>query len=303
MLAVDLRKRLHTSGGDMDLNLAFTVGDGEILTLFGRSGVGKTTCLRCIAGLLSPDQGRITIDDETWFDDARRIDLPPQRRRVGLVFQDYALFPNLTVRGNLEIAAADQDDRRHIDELLEMTGLRPFEHRRPATLSGGQQQRVALARALARRPRLLLLDEPLSALDPHMRSQLQEELLRLQRHFGTTTIIVSHDLGEVYRLSDRVLLIDGGGIHASGAPAEVFAGSHVSGKFQFTGEVLSITPSDVVYTLSVLVGNRIVQVVGTADEVQGIGVGDTVMLASKAFNPIIVRMNPPASPKGVLSHD
>lgn len=291
MLAVQLRKRLHTAGGDMDLNLDFTVDAGEILTLFGRSGVGKTTCLRCIAGLVAPDSGRISVGDEVWFDDAAGIAVPPQQRRVGLVFQDYALFPNLTVRGNLEIAANRGADQRHVEELLDMMGLRPFEHRRPLALSGGQQQRVALARALAHRPRLLLLDEPLSALDPQMRTRLQEELLKLQRHFGTTTIIVSHDLGEVFKLSDRVLMIDGGRIRAGGTPAEVFAGRHLSGKFQFTGEVLAITASDIVYTLSVQVGNNIVQVVGTAEEVRDIRVGDTVMLASKAFNPLIVKLS------------
>lgn len=291
MLAVQLRKRLHAAAGDMDLNLDFTVAEGEILTLFGRSGVGKTTCLRCIAGLVAPDSGRIRVGDNVWFDSAARIDVSPQQRRVGLVFQDYALFPNLTVRGNLEIAANGGGDQHHVEELLDMMGLRPFEHRHPLTLSGGQQQRVALARALAHRPRLLLLDEPLSALDTQMRTQLQEELLRLQRHFGTTTIIVSHDLGEVYKLSDRVLMIDGGSIRAGGTPAEVFAGRRLSGKFQFTGEVLAITASDIVYTLSVLVGNNIVQVVGTAKEVRDIRVGDTVMLASKAFNPLIVKLS------------
>ena len=289
-LELSLEKRLHTAAGDSMMNLAFRVEAGQFVTLFGQSGAGKTTCLRCIAGLTRPDRGRIVVDGETWFDHARGIDLPPQRRRVGFVFQDYALFPNLTVRDNLKIALDDKHDRRTVDELLELMGIRELENRHPDTLSGGQRQRVALARALARKPRLLLLDEPLSALDGETRLYLQNEILRIQRLTKLTTLIVSHDLGEVYKLSDQVIVIEEGRITAHGKPSEVFSERRISGKFQFTGTVLAIETSDVVYTLSILIGNRIVQVIATSQEIRGLQVGDTVMLVSKAFNPLVIRI-------------
>jgi molybdate transport system ATP-binding protein len=292
MLQVSLRKRLHAAEGNIDLALDLSVDRGCIVTLFGRSGVGKTTCLRCIAGLTDTDQGRIVVDGEVWLDSERGIDLPPQQRRVGFVFQDYALFPNLTVRENLTIALREHGDESYVDELLELMSIRSLEKRLPVTLSGGQQQRVAFARALARRPKLLLLDEPLSALDSEMRGRLQAAILFIRRHFDITILMVSHDLSEVYKLSDRVIVIERGKIQAQGTPSEVFAEQRISGKFQFIGEVLAIEPSDIVFTLSVLIGNRTVMVVGTADEVRGIKAGDTVMLASKAFNPLVIKIEP-----------
>jgi len=236
------------------------------------------------------DAGRIVVDGEVWFDSAAGIALPPQKRKVGFVFQDYALFPNMTVRGNLEFALDDSKDRKLIDELLDLTGLVEMQNRKPQTLSGGQRQRVALARALARKPRLLLLDEPLSALDGETRLHLQDETLKLHRLFGFTTLIVSHDLAEVFKLSDRVLTLEQGRIIQDGKPAEVFGENKVSGKFTFTGEVLEIEPSDVVFAVSVLVGNQIVKVIATADEVTELRIGARVMLLSKAFNPMLVAL-------------
>jgi len=290
MLELSLRKHLHTAEGNTTLNLEFEVETGQFLTLFGQSGVGKTTCLRCIAGLTEPDHGRIVVDGEVWFDRDQGINVPPQKRRVGFVFQDYALFPNLSVRENLRIALGDPKDEPYVDELLDLMGIKELERRLPTTLSGGQQQRVALARALARRPRLLLLDEPLSALDGETRLRLQNEILRIQRHLRMTTLMVSHDLGEVYRLSNQVIVIEHGRMAARGRPAEVFSNHRISGKFQFTGEVLAIDPNDVVFTLSILIGNRVVQVIATAQEMRDIQVGDRVMLVSKAFNPIVMKV-------------
>ena len=291
MLELSLQKQLHTAEGNTTLNLEFDVETGQFLTLFGPSGVGKTTCLRCIAGLTEPDRGRIVVGGEVWFDRNRGINVPPQKRRVGFVFQDYALFPNLSVRENLRIALSDSKDEPYVNELLDLMGIKELERRLPSTLSGGQQQRVALARALARRPRLLLLDEPLSALDGATRLRLQNEILGIHRHLHMTTLMVSHDFGEVYRLSDQVIVIEGGRTAARGRPAEVFGNRRISGKFQFTGEVLAIAPSDVVFTLSILIGNQVVQVIATAQELRDIQVGDTVMLVSKAFNPIVMKVD------------
>lgn len=282
-----LTKRLQGAEGDFLLDVGITVEEGEFLTLFGRSGAGKTTLLRCLAGLEMPDSGTLRVNGDTWFDASRGIALPPQQRHVGFVFQDYALFPNMTVRGNLEFALRKGSNRKRIDELIAMMELGELQHRKPAMLSGGQKQRVALARALAAEPRLLLLDEPLSALDQDTRLRLQDEILRLQRHFGLTTVLVSHDVSEVYKLSRRVIVIENGRAVREGPPAEVFGAGQGGGKFRFAGEVLAIEPADVVFAVSVLVGNQIVRIIATADEAAKLRVGSRVMLLSKAFNPML----------------
>ena len=282
-----LTKRLKGAEGDFLLDVDLRVDEGEFLTLFGRSGAGKSTLLRCLAGLEMPDSGTLRVNDDTWFDASRGIALPPQQRHVGFVFQDYALFPNMTVRGNLEFALRKGGNRKRIDELIAMMELGELQHRKPAMLSGGQKQRVALARALAAEPRLLLLDVPLSALDQETRLRLQDEILRLQRHFGLTTVLVSHDVSEVYKLSRRVIVIENGRAVREGAPAEVFGAGQGGGKFRFAGEVLAIEPADVVFAVSVLVGNQIVRIIATADEAAKLRVGSRVMLLSKAFNPML----------------
>jgi len=286
MIEIDLRKKLHSAEGEFELDVQLHVEEGEFVTLFGHSGVGKTTLLRCLAGLAEADSGVIRMQGETWFE--RRNLLPPQRRRVGYMFQDYALFPNMSVRGNLEFARPKGSAQGRVDELIEMMGLGELQQRLPTMLSGGQQQRVALARALASEPRLLLLDEPFSALDQQTRLRLQDEVLRLHRHYGLTTIMVSHDISEVYKLSQRVLLVEHGRIVQQGTPAEIFGAGQAGGKFSFAGEVLAIEPADVVFTVTLLVGNQIVRVIATEEEAQGIQPGSRVMLLSKAFNPALV---------------
>jgi molybdate transport system ATP-binding protein len=288
MIELDLRKKLHAAHGEFTLDVQFSIEQGEFVTLFGPSGAGKTTLLRCLAGLAEPDEGSIRINGGTWFDGAKLVKLPVQQRCVGYMFQEYALFPNMTVRGNLEFALRKGGNKQRVTELIEMMALGEMQHRKPASLSGGQQQRVALARALAAEPQLLLLDEPFSALDHETRLRLQDEVLRLQRHFGITTVMVSHDISEVYRLSRRVLIIEQGRIIHEGLPAEVFGAGHAGGKFSFAGEVLAIEEADVVYAVTLLVGNQVVRVIATADEIQRIKIGDRVMLLSKAFNPMLV---------------
>ncbi|MDD2915881.1 MAG: ATP-binding cassette domain-containing protein [Gallionella sp.] len=288
MIELTLKKQLLSSSGEFTLDAQFNVAAGEFITLFGPSGAGKTTLLRCLAGLAEPDAGRIVVGGETWFDGAAHHSLPPQQRRVGYMFQDYALFPNMSVRGNLEFAQPRGADKRRVSELIELMALGEMQQRKPATLSGGQQQRVALARALAAEPRLLLLDEPFSALDHATRVRLHEEVLAMQRRYGLTTVMVSHDVGEVYRLSQRVLLLEQGKLVQQGTPAEVFGVGHAGGKFSFAGEVLAIEAADVVFAVTLLVGNQIVRVIATADEAQRLKPGDRVMLLSKAFNPVLV---------------
>jgi len=291
VIHIDARKQLQTADGPLELAIQADIAEGEFVTLFGKSGAGKTTLLRMLAGLTDQDAGTLVVGDETWFDAARGIRRAPQQRRIGFVFQDYALFPNMSVRGNLEFALEHQRDRAHVDELLALMELEALAQRRPAELSGGQRQRVALARALARRPRILLLDEPLSALDAETRLRLQDELLKLHRTFKLTTLLVSHDLGEVFKLSDRVLAIERGRVVRQGKPLEVFGDLMVSGRVEFTGEVLAIERNDVVYAVSVLVGNRIVNVIATDEEVRALRIGDRVVLLSKAFQPMLQRIH------------
>lgn len=291
MIKANIRKRLHGPHGEFELAIDLTVAEGEFVALFGPSGVGKTTLLRCLAGLETPEQGALIVNGDTWLDTTARIALPPQQRRVGYMFQDYALFPNMTVRGNLEFALRKGADRNRVDELLDLMALGELQHRKPETLSGGQKQRVALARALASEPSVLLLDEPFSALDAEIRGRLHDEVLRLQRRFGLTAIIVSHDVGEVYKLASRVMVMETGKLAQQGSPADVFSTGQTSGKFRFTGEILAIEPMDVMCTLTVLVGNQIVRVAAMPEEAAELLPGNRVMLVSKAFNPMVLKLS------------
>lgn len=291
MIKANIRKRLHGPHGEFELAIDIAIAKGEFVALFGPSGVGKTTLLRCLAGLETPEQGALIVNGDTWLDTTARIALPPQQRRVGYMFQDYALFPNMTVRGNLEFALRKGADRNRVDELLDLMALGELQHRKPETLSGGQKQRVALARALASEPSVLLLDEPFSALDAEIRGRLHDEVLRLQRRFGLTAIIVSHDVGEVYKLASRVMVMETGKLALQGSPADVFSTGQTSGKFRFTGEILAIEPMDVMCTLTVLVGNQIVRVAAMPEEAAELLPGNRVMLVSKAFNPMVLKLS------------
>jgi molybdate transport system ATP-binding protein len=198
----------------------------RVTILFGPSGVGKTTVLRCLAGLETPTAGRISFEDELWFDAQARRTVPPQRRSVGYLSQEPALFPHLNVRQNIAYGLSGMAGRerdRRVEEMLEAFHLTAFRGRRPQELSGGQRQRVALARALARSPRFLLLDEPLSALDVPTRSQLQLEMRRILRQFGTPAIAVTHDWTMALSLGDELAVMGAAGILQTGAPEEVFS--------------------------------------------------------------------------------
>lgn len=274
----------------MVLDLQLTIEKGEFVTLFGESGAGKTSTLRMLSGLLRPDSGTIEVGEATWFSSQENIDLKPQQRKVGYVFQDYALFPNMNVRQNLEYALQKNQDRAIIEELLEFAELVELQQRKPETLSGGQKQRVALARALVQRPEILILDEPLSALDLKMRIKLQEYLLKVHKKYKLTTILVSHDIAEIVKLSDSVFELQNGSVVKKGTATDFFGLNKTSAKFRFSGEVLKIQKEDVLYVISVLIGNDIIRVVSDPKEAELLKVGDQVLVASKAFNPIIQKI-------------
>lgn len=205
------------------------------------------------------------------------------------MFQDYALFPNMSIKENLKFAQPIPD-KAQITQLLELFDLKELRSRKPSMLSGGQQQRVALARALARKPKLLMLDEPLSAIDPELRTKLQDEILAIHKQFGITTLLVSHDLPEVFKLSNRVIMLDAGKIVNQGDPYEVLGAKRTSGKVQFMAEVLKVEEEDIVKILTLLSGNSLVKVVVRDDDDQQYKIGDKVMIITKAFNPVIQKI-------------
>ena len=215
MIKINIQKALHGSSGDMILDIDLTIQEGEFIALMGESGSGKTTLLRILAGL-EEAEGEILVEETMWLGDKKK--LPPQVREIGFVFQDYALFDNMTVEENLLFV---NKDKALALELLEMTELSGLAKRNVQGLSGGQKQRVSLCRAMMKKPKLLLMDEPLSALDLAMKSKLQEEIRKLHKTFGTTTIMVSHDTDASYHLADRIVVVKEGLIVGDGRPDEV----------------------------------------------------------------------------------
>ncbi len=289
MINLSATKKLMGADGPFELSVDFSLEQGTLLTLFGVSGSGKTTLLRILAGLEKPESGRIEVNKRVWFDSNQGIDLPPQKRSIGFVFQDYSLFPTMTVRENLRYAQKKRNDSKILD-ILDLTGLSELQGRYPATLSGGQQQRVALARAIVREPEILLLDEPLSALDTETRIRLQDEILRIHNTLGLTTILVSHDRQEVFKLSDGVALIDKGRILRHGATLDMFIDKPTSNKFSFVSTILNIRKVDAIYLAVIGVGNELAEVVLCESDLQDLKIGDDVLVASKAFNPIVKKL-------------
>ncbi len=221
-LIVDIRKDL----GGFRLEAAFEAEEG-ITSLLGPSGCGKSLTLKCIAGIEKPDQGHIELDGRVLYDSRRGIDLPPQRRHVGYLFQNYALFPNMSVRQNILCGLHRVNDRREkeqrLGEMLSMMRLEGLDEHKPSQLSGGQQQRVALARILVNEPRLLMLDEPFSALDAHLRDSLKIELRDMLLHFGRPVLMVTHSREEAYTLSSRIAVMDKGRLLTIKSTKELFA--------------------------------------------------------------------------------
>jgi len=199
MISIDIEKKLKAYKGQHVLKIKTEFAAGSITKIYGPSGAGKTTLLKTIAGFLTPEHGKITADDVTWLDTAQNINLPPQQRRIGFVFQDYALFPNMTVLQYLEYAT---DDSVWIDRLLKIAKLETFKTHKPEYLSGGQQQRLAILRALAIKPKLLLMDEPFSALDPETKSALIADLKKIFAELKSTVLIVTHNAQELDGLTD-----------------------------------------------------------------------------------------------------
>ena len=206
---IDVRKEMTTTEGKNMLNIRREISGGDFICLVGHSGSGKTTLLRILSGLLTPDEGVIRVGGKTWFDSTARINLKPQQRSIAYMFQDLALFPNMTVAQNIGYAQRAHNPT-HINELLDIFGMKGLATQKPGKLSGGQKQRVALARALASSPQILLLYEPLSSIDQEMREALQSEILKAHEYLNSTSIMVTHDLPEARRMANEIIKIKNG---------------------------------------------------------------------------------------------
>lgn len=281
MIKIDISKELYGSNGKMNLEVQLDIKQNDFVALSGLSGSGKTTLLRILAGL-EQSNGTIKVDGEVWQNE--KVNLAPQKRQIGFVFQDYALFTNMSVNENLLYV---NNDKKLANKLLELTELTELSHRLPNTLSGGQKQRVSLCRAMMNQPKLLLMDEPLSALDTTMRTKLQNEILILHKEFSTTTVMVSHDPSEIYRLSNRVVVLDQGKIKNDGTPKDVLLKTKGSQKFSFEGELLDIKKVDVIYIAIVAIGQQLVEIVVSSDEMKHLEIGQIVKIGTKAFTPTI----------------
>ncbi len=281
MIEIKIQKELIGSKRNIDLDIDIKIKEHDFIALSGQSGSGKTTILRILAGL-EKAKGLIKVGDKIWQDD--KIYLEPQQREIGFVFQDYALFENMSILENLLFV---KKDKKLASYLLSITELENLKNHNVKMLSGGQKQRVSLCRALMNKPKLLLMDEPLSALDETMRIKLQNEILRFHKEFDITTIMVSHDPSEIYKLSNQVFVLENGKIIKNGNAKDVLLKTSGSTKFSFEGEILDIIKIDVIYMLIIAIGQQIVEIVLSENETKNLKIGTKIQVSTKAFSPII----------------
>ena len=282
---VNIQKRFDSGKGKpFILDAEFSIPEGKISVIFGPSGSGKPTLLRLLAGLEKGDGGYIRSNETSWFDTSSSSFIPPQQRGVAMLFQSLALFPHMSVRENIEYAATDENQ---INELMTLTELLDLEGRYPHELSGGQCQRLALARALAQKPKLLLLDEPFSALDSAVKKRLYDELIALHKRFAFTAVMVTHDMAEAYRLAEHAVVLKNGRVTKEGSPEEVFLGKSLSTRIQIPAKVISMESDEIHTLLTVEEGHRTFRVFVDNDEAEKMSVGDEVVVAAKASEALV----------------
>jgi len=287
MIDFALQKKLHTADGEMQLQVNVQIESGKFVSLYGSSGAGKTSVLRMLAGFMKPDGGHVMMNDAVWFDTQKHINIDPQQRKIGFVFQDYALFPNMNVRENIAYGLHKNSTPGFVSELLELTGLTMLASRKIQTLSGGQKQRVALARAIATKPLLLLLDEPLSAIDSVMRAQLQTTLLEVHKRFNLTTILVSHDMDEIIKLSDTIIHLEQGMIRQNTTPAQFFLNG--SNAITLTGNIVSMEVSGTKNIAVILINNRMMKINLTEGNTN-VTIGEKVEIVYENDIPVIRKL-------------
>ncbi len=291
MIQLILQKELDAVNGKMLLDINITIDQGSLVTFYGNSGAGKTSILRMIAGLLKVDKGCIRIHEKTWLDTEKGVCLKPQQRKIGFMFQEYALFPNMTVKENLLFALEKGQDPSIVNELIEIIELEQLQDSKPQKLSGGQKQRVALARAMVRKPEILMLDEPLSALHHHMRSKLQDYILKIHQKYAITTILISHDISEVIKMSDHVFVLDQGQIVKQGDPLTLLTHHSINNNVQFIGEIISIEKKENTQCIiTLLTGANFIHIPIEEKKVQSFRIGDRVEVSSDVFNPVLKKI-------------
>ena len=278
MIDINIEKNLHGSSGNMSLNLSLTIKEGEFIAITGKSGSGKTTLLRILAGL-EEAKGEIKVSNKYWQN--RKKFLPPQKREIGFVFQEYALFPNMTVLEHLLFVSKD---KKLAYRLLELTELTELQNRKPISLSGGQKQRVSLCRAMMKKPKILLMDEPLSALDIPMRNKLRSEILILHKEFETTTIMVSHDPSEIYQLAQRVLVLEQGEVKFNGTPTELLLQGRDKNKFTLEGRLIDIVNSKNRNIAIVSIGNELIEVILNKEELKKAEIGKNIIIKTDLWS-------------------
>lgn len=300
MLSFKAFKRL----GEFCVDVSFSVNKGEFVALFGPSGAGKSTILRLLAGFERAQCGQAKKGELIYFNQRaknanissfssalinthKNTFLAPQKRNIGFLFQDYALFANMNVLKNLLYA---KNDKEYAEFLLDLCDLSSHKNAMPSELSGGQKQRVALARALMRRPDLLLLDEPFSALDSALKARLQDYLLKVHESLKPTIIMVSHDLSEVYKLSKRVFMVSGGKITQSGAPSEIFMRGSGSQKLSIPARLLELKDEGAIFIAVVQIAQSLGEVALSPLEASGLKIGDEILISTKAFKASIKKL-------------
>ena len=290
MIEIDIHKKLNSAKGEMLLEVCLRIAPRSFVTLYGKSGAGKTSLLRIISGLMKPERGKILVNEDTWLDLEKGINLPPQQRKLAYVFQDYALFPNMTVLENLQFALGKGQAKKGIEALVELMELGDLQKQKPLHLSGGQKQRVALARALVQKPSVLLLDEPLSALDSEMRNKLQSYLLKVHREFELTTILISHDVSEIQKLADKVFELQEGKIIRQGHTSDILTPKIPMAHMELQGELLAIRVQESSCELTIQLGKNTIVLKTSIAEGKALKVGDSLALSLEHHQPSIKKL-------------
>lgn len=283
---------LKRTWNNFTIKVDFEIPLGKVTALFGHSGAGKSSILRIISGLEIADEGMIFDGKELWYDSTKQIHLPVQRRSIGFVFQDPSLFPHLTVEKNILYGVKGKRRLNEIKDLISLAGLSGYERFYPAQLSGGQKQRVTLIRALVRKPDLLLLDEPFSALDWEARRQLQEDLKWIIKQLNVTTLYVTHDITEVYKLADKVVVLESGRVLRHGTPEDIFMGKRLSTRIQIVGKVVGIESDSIMAAVTIMHEDQYFKALVDAEEIERLNlvVGDDVVIGAKSSDVIIFKV-------------
>ena len=291
MLEFELSKQFGKGRSSFLLDVKTELPEGKIIGVFGPSGAGKRSLLRLLSGLEKPDRGFLKINNEVWSDKVRKVFLKPQQRSVGYLFQTYSLFPNMTVYENLAFAVGKNNHLNELEELLEATQLIDKKDQYPISLSGGEQQRTALARALVRRPTLLLLDEPLAALDDEIRNSLQTYILKLHERFQPTTLLVSHDRSELAKLCDLVIEIKEGKIIQKGNPSLLFGDTEMIDLTNGSFRILTLTRTDHKLIVEIVAGNQKIKMALNNTTWPALKSGDTIQLTGGEFTLLSTKIN------------